>query len=386
MTWAAIGAAAVSTAGSMYMQSKAGDGAGGGLDLSGEYDDANYIFQKNKDFLDTAWENSQDIAADINNLAGGIFTDYIKPTADYTRDWAQEDRKLFDSSFRKLDAEFARKAGEYASDAEIKKQRAMAGQDTAAAMDAARESNERDLRRQGVLTGDPSQPGSKLENLMAEMQTAQAQAQAMNQAADLTKARGMQYMQQASGIGQNYANQAQQGSVNSANIANSGTAGMINAANVGLNAQQAAVPYLSSANQNVAMRGDMGIATGQMAENARQFDRAGDLAGAAGLGNFAGGLGETMFNSNKGGGDKGGGTPKTSSPTKVYKAADGGHISAPGGPEDDQGLMRLSNGEYVIPADVVNNLGASILDKFVAKSTGEPAPSKKQALPIPEGM
>jgi hypothetical protein len=221
---------------------------------------------------------------------------------------------------------------------------------------------------------------------MAEMQTAQAQAQAMNQAADLTKARGMQYMQQASGIGQNYANQAQQGSVNSANIANSGTAGMINAANVGLNAQQAAVPYLSSANQNVAMRGDMGIATGQMAENARQFDRAGDLAGAAGLGNFAGGLGETMFNSNKGGGDKGGGTPKTSSPTKVYKAADGGHISAPGGPEDDQGLMRLSNGEYVIPADVVNNLGASILDKFVAKSTGEPAPSKKQALPIPEGM
>tara|TARA_R110002167_G_scaffold117114_9_gene292848 strand:+ start:1997 stop:3052 length:1056 start_codon:yes stop_codon:yes gene_type:complete len=71
---------------------------------------------------------------------------------------------------------------------------------------------------------------------------------------------------------------------------------------------------------------------------------------------------------------------------KVSEAADGGAINAPGGPTDDAGLMALSDGEYVIPADVVNQLGANILDKFVSKSTGRPAPEPKTALPISGAM
>jgi formylmethanofuran dehydrogenase subunit C len=63
--------------------------------------------------------------------------------------------------------------------------------------------------------------------------------------------------------------------------------------------------------------------------------------------------------------------------------ADGGPVLAPGGPTDDAGAVAISDGEYVIPADVVRKLGTNHFDKLIEKETGRPPPSTKQAIPIP---
>jgi hypothetical protein len=47
--------------------------------------------------------------------------------------------------------------------------------------------------------------------------------------------------------------------------------------------------------------------------------------------------------------------------------ADGGHIKGPGGPTEDKIPALLSNGEYVIPADVVKKFGAKYFDDMLSK-------------------
>lgn len=46
----------------------------------------------------------------------------------------------------------------------------------------------------------------------------------------------------------------------------------------------------------------------------------------------------------------------------------GGEVMGPGGPTDDVVPANLSNGEYVIPADVVHLLGTAFFDKIVQQA------------------
>lgn len=73
--------------------------------------------------------------------------------------------------------------------------------------------------------------------------------------------------------------------------------------------------------------------------------------------------------------------------TGVKFAADGGHIhegagavKGPGGPVDDVIEARLSNGEYVLPADTVKAIGVKKLDKVVAKTHTPAAQQRRSAL------
>jgi hypothetical protein len=48
--------------------------------------------------------------------------------------------------------------------------------------------------------------------------------------------------------------------------------------------------------------------------------------------------------------------------------ADGGAIAGPGGPRDDNLLVRASNGEFVVPADVVRHKGTEFFHKLIDKT------------------
>ena len=76
----------------------------------------------------------------------------------------------------------------------------------------------------------------------------------------------------------------------------------------------------------------------------------------------------------------------TSAPGQSYSnwAAEGGAVKAPGTGTSDSGVVHVSNGEYILPASVVNNIGAMMLDDFVEKRSGT-RPTRKQALPV-EGI
>ena len=48
-----------------------------------------------------------------------------------------------------------------------------------------------------------------------------------------------------------------------------------------------------------------------------------------------------------------------------------GEVSGPGGPKDDAIPARLSDGEYVIPEEVVRRKGTEFFDKLIAKTKGD---------------
>jgi hypothetical protein len=58
--------------------------------------------------------------------------------------------------------------------------------------------------------------------------------------------------------------------------------------------------------------------------------------------------------------------------------AEGGEVEGPGGPKDDAIPARLSDGEYVIPAEVVRREGTRALDRLVAKAREEVAQNRQE--------
>jgi hypothetical protein len=70
--------------------------------------------------------------------------------------------------------------------------------------------------------------------------------------------------------------------------------------------------------------------------------------------------------------------------TKPQKKANGGkvhrgkgRVKGPGGPVDDKIPAMLSNGEYVLPADTVKQIGIKNLDRVV-KKTHTPAEQQRK--------
>lgn len=66
--------------------------------------------------------------------------------------------------------------------------------------------------------------------------------------------------------------------------------------------------------------------------------------------------------------------------------ADGGEISGPGGPTEDAIPANLSDGEFVIPADVVKRKGTEFFDKLIEKVKTENAEREQRAEVTAEAM
>ncbi len=113
----------------------------------------------------------------------------------------------------------------------------------------------------------------------------------------------------------------------------------------------------SSPNEGGATTADAGIGNGPSAGDAGVAAAAGSVGGADGTGDSGDGAGAGDGSSAGGTGGDGGGS---GSPY-----AKGGEVRGPGTGTSDSIIARVSDGEYIIPADVVQKKGVDFFDELV---------------------
>jgi len=270
--------------------------------------------------------------------------------------WAAEQKDFYDQKVVPAMESMFSDAALYSSKGEEQRQRAAAVQDVKSATQAQREAQERKLESYGVDASDLRYAALDKQAGVAE---AAMSALAANQAGERTKQIGRDLTARAVGVGQNIAGQAMQATAMGANVGGAALNAATGATVGGAQVAQGAIPYLQGAYQGY----DLGAGIVDTAYG-RDLQRT-EINNAAGQQNF-----NNMMAVGQSAG-------------QLAAVADGGPVMAPGGPTDDAGAVAISDGEYVIPADVVRKLGTNHFDKMIEKETGRPPPSSKQAIPIP---
>ncbi len=283
--------------------------------------------------------------------------------------WASEQRDRFNEYVMPQMQSLFSEAETYASKEEEMRQRAAAVQDVKSATEAQRESQLRKLEGYGI---DPSETRYQALDKQAGVAEAAASALAANQAGERTKEIGRTLRSEAIDVGSRFLDDATRSAQTGAQVGGQAMSGASQAAGTGATVAQGAIPYTASASR------DLDTAAGIVDTSyGRQIDYA-DARNRAARQDFDmwSGIGSGLMAWNPIG--------KHFKPTGTG-AAEGGPITAPGGPTDDASAIPISDGEYVIPADVVRKLGTNHFDKLIEKETGRPPPSQKQAIPIPQG-
>jgi hypothetical protein len=325
------------------------------------------------------WQAGQDELARINS-GTQKFLNMTMPAAAEMFDWAATQRDRFNQHIMPQMESLFSEAQLYASKGEEDRQRGAAIQDVKAASQAERESQLRKLEGYGV---DPSETRYQALDKQAGVAEAAMSALAANQAGERTKQIGRELRADAIDLGTGFLNDANASGVNAANIGATGLNAANQGAQTGIQLQQGALPYMQSAGLNTSGAAgivdtsygrDLDYAEDQRAAEAADAQGWGGLGGMVGAGLSAIVPGASAFNvigSALGG---------------RAAAAEGGPVSAPGGPTDDAGALTISDGEYIIPADVVRRLGTNHFDKMIEKETGRPPPGVKQAIPVQGGQ
>lgn len=295
------------------------------------------------------------------------------PAMEDSFSWAKEQRDRFDEHVMPQMQSLFSEAELYASKAEEDRQRGAAIQDVKSAGEAQREAQQRQLEGYGI---DPSETRYAALDKQAGVAEAAMGAFAANQAGERTKQIGRDLRSEAIGVGSQFLSDAAQSYQTGSYMGASGLGSASGATSAGVGASGAALPYMSGA--VTAMDRGAGIVDqGYQRELDYAVDsraaEAADSQGMAGIGGMLGaGLSMTPWG-------------KVAGAALSAAAADGGPVSAPGGPTDDAGALAISDGEYIIPADVVRKLGTNHFDKMIEKETGRPPPAQNQAIPIPQG-
>jgi hypothetical protein len=115
----------------------------------------------------------------------------------------------------------------------------------------------------------------------------------------------------------------------------------------------------ASANIGSAIGAAISAANAEAAQEDAEGLGLGAATGDAGIGGNATGVGESAgVGAGEGGGDAGG------MDGAIGDYASGGHVRGPGTGKSDSIIARLSDGEYVIPADVVRHVGVNFFDSL----------------------
>ena len=301
----------------------------------------------------------------LNSTASGFLSQTV-PEMEAQFEFAANLRDRYENTYQPLADQLIDEANRYQSKEEIEKQRGKAIQDVRVAQEAQRESAMRNLESYGI---DPSQTRHQALDRQARVAEGGLAALAANNADERTRNIGRDLRKQALDFGTGELNAANTASEIGGRLGEAGTSAAASATNAGVNAGGGAVPYLSGAGQNY--NSAAGIANdGYANEIAYAEDQRAAEGGMGGLGELAG-MGLDLYT---------GGA--FSAAKAVAGAADGGLVTGPGGPTDDAGVIGISNGEYVVPADVVKRMGTNHFDKLIEKETGRPPPPVKSALPM----
>lgn len=304
---------------------------------------------------------------------GRTLIDRYLASMDKQSEFADKQNAYYESTFQPVEQQMVRDAMDYDSDANIKRRSGIAGANVEQQFSQAVQENNRNLSRYG-LNPNSSAFARVNENLMREK--ALGVAGAKTGAAFDTMDRGIALRSGAANFGRNMPNTAANyyGLAGASGGQAFGTqGGMINTA------QQTANTMGQGFNTFMSGMGSAG-GLAQADYNARlnaynqEQQGIGSLIGlgvTAGIGGMAGGW------------------------TGAAKAltgrgfADGGAIRGPGtGISDDVHAVntdtgepiRVSNGEYIVPADVVRAKGVEFFDKLKAKYHTPAATQRRQAL------
>ena len=329
-----------------------------------------------RDWAQSMWDSGQQEWGNIQQWAQSTMGMAL-PAMEDAFDWAREQRDNFNTYVMPQMESLFSEAETYASQAEQDRQRGAAIQDVGTAMEAQREASQRKLSSYGA---DPTVVAAQAMDRKAGVQQAAVQALAANQAGERTKQIGRQMRGEAIGLGTQFLQDANQSAQVGSQIGNQALSTASNANLAGSQMAQGAIPYMQgAAASNAQGAGIVDTSYGREIDYA-QDQRAAESADAAGWQGLVSG-GMQMAGNYMTGGAYGALTG-----TGLPKAAEGGEVQAPGGPTSDSGAIAISDGEYVVPADVVRKLGTNHFDKMIEKETGRPPPVTKQALPIAGGF
>lgn len=316
---------------------------------------------------------------------GDAFQRYLgmaMPAMEEQFGWARDMRQRYSEDVVPQIQSLFAEAEKYASPAEEARQRAAAIQDTRQAAQAQREAQLRKLESYGI---DPSETRYQALDKQAGLTEAAMGALAANQAGERTKQIGRDLRRDAINVGTGFLTDAQNAYTSGANLGISGINAGTATTQAQAMAQQGALPFYNQAQG--ANLGAAGIVNqdyqNELAYAADQREAESNLGGLGGLvgmgASFIPGVGQFVQPVM---GMLGGGNEDKQTGYNTSLAATGGEVQAPGGPTSDGGVIGISDGEYVIPADVVRKMGTNYFDKMIERETGRAAPGKKQAIPV----
>jgi hypothetical protein len=343
-------------------------------DLSGNINQANQTFgtatSDASQTMNTAQAYNTNAQSNLQNVLGttGASTNSIASEAN-------QNMSTYGSSFVPLQQSEAAQAQAYGSDANVSRLQgqAVAGQNSA--NQAALANSQHALAAEGV---DPASIHGGALQTQAAVQGAASAAQAGTNASVQAQNTAFGMTNQANQLGTQVGSMGTSGAATAANTAQAGQSTENSTNSSGVNNLTAANSYLNtgvSAN-NSAMTGQqdqfgdqMQTYQAQQAQSAGTLSAIGSIAGAA-----------AMFM------EKGGVVPQAIPTTSDFSA--GGNVTARGafryspipGSTDTKPAM-LTPGEFVVPKDVVQHLGAEHFHRLVDKTREKS--NERRAIPVP---
>lgn len=340
-------------------------------DIDNERDDYERVWvqslhrgDENVLWYDNQWARQ---SAELDNMLSTI-----GPLTQQFSDWATKDRNRYERVFQPVEDDLIRDYQTYNSGDRIALDRSRAIADVNQAYEAERENASRRLESYGI---DPSQVRGQAMDRDVRLAQAAATSAAANQARLQTEQTGRDLRTQALEIGQGYPNRALAAAQSASNLAQAGVNATNTTVNSGMQNRNAAIePWKLSANTvNQWTAQETGNYANQQAEYQSGTTALGGAAAGAKLGSTFGPVGGLV------GAGIGG--------LAGSLFADGGPVEGPGGPKGDAIPARLSDGEYVIPEEVVRWKGEEFFAKTIDKAReaqGIPPPPEKPAATTPQ--
>jgi hypothetical protein len=266
-------------------------------------------------------------------------------------------------TFRPLEKSLVEEASSYDTDAKREELARKGIADVATAYEAQKKQALATLSSYGI------NPNS---NRFAAINAQLAQGEAADKAGAATNARsqaeqlGYARKLDAASLGRNLASNASTAYGVSLNASNSASATGTSALNTAGNPGQNMGSSYGSYNAQLGNAGNSYGTAGNIYGTAYKAQMSADAASSAGMGQLMGQIGSAAIT--KGYADGG----------DVHEGA--GRVRGVGGPVDDKIDAKLSNGEYVLPADTVKAIGVKKLDKIVKKTHTPAAIQRRQAI------
>ena len=285
----------------------------------------------------------------------------------------------YQQTFRPLEEAAVREAQEYASPARMEREIGAAIADTGAAFEAQRQNALRRLESYGV---DPSTTRSAALDASIRAAQAAAQAAAGMGARQRVEDTARQLRTQAIDIGRGAVEMGTQGATTAAELARLGLGGSLATSELNASLPQTAIPFqelalqgygqsanirLGQSSQAIAAGQARANAWGNFLDTALSFVPVPDRARRQADGQADGGMVRRRAI-----GYADGGLPARRIAVGGMYQDGGGAVVDPTGRSDGSGIddrvnINVSEGEYIIPADVVRYKGVEFFDKLVEK-------------------